>query len=93
MGITMNGTSTITQKGQVAIPKSIREYFNLKPFDKVQFEVQDGKIVATPAPTIDEMLGVFKTSKQITKKEMKKTIRESVLAKFGRKSKSLSYIK
>jgi len=89
----MNGISTLTQKGQVAIPKSIRDYFHLKPHDKVHFEVQDEKIVATPAPTIDEMFGLFKTSKRITKKEMKKAIRESVLEKFERKNKLISYKK
>ena len=86
----MNGISTLTQKGQVAIPKSIRDYFHLKPHDKVHFEVQDEKIVATPAPTIHEMFGFFKTSKVITKKEMKKAIREAVLEKFERKNKLIS---
>ncbi len=89
----MNGISTLTQKGQVAIPKSIRDYFHLKPHDKVHFEVQDEKIVATPAPTIDEMFGLFKTSKIITKKEMKKAVREAVLEKFKRKNKLISYKK
>jgi len=89
----MNGITTMTQKGQVAIPKSIRDYFHLKPYDKVHFEVQDEKIVATPAPTIDEMFGLFKTSKIITKKEMKKAIREAVLEKFRRKDKLNSYKK
>lgn len=89
----MNGTSTLTQKGQVAIPKSIRDYFHLKPHDKVNFEVQDEKIVATPAPSIDEMFGLFKTSKAITKKEMKKAIRDAVLAKFRKKDKLISYKK
>ena len=89
----MNGISTLTQKGQVAIPKSIRDYFHLKPHDKVHFEVQDEKIVATPAPTIHEMFGLFKTSKIITKKEMKKAVREAVLEKFKRKNKLISYKK
>ena len=89
----MNGITTMTQKGQVAIPKSIRDYFHLKPHDKVHFEVQDEKIVATPAPTINEMFGLFKTSKIITKKEMKKAIREAVLEKFRKKDKLLFYKK
>lgn len=86
----MNGISTLTQKGQVAIPKSIRDHFNLKTSDKVYFEVQGEKIIATPTPTINEMFGLFKTSKKITKKEMKKAIREAVLEKFKRKTKNIS---
>ncbi len=89
----MNGITTMTQKGQIAIPKPIRDYFHLQPHDKIHFEVQDEKIIATPTPTIDGMFGAFKTSKIITKKEMKKAIREAVLEKFRRKDKLLSYKK
>lgn len=81
----MNGTTTMTQKGQVAIPKSIRDYFHLQPHDKVHFEVQDEKIVATPAPTIEEMRGFVKANKILSKKEMKKIIQDAVLEKFRRK--------
>lgn len=81
----MNGTTTMTQKGQVAIPKSIRDYFHLQPHDKIRFDVRDEKIVATPAPTVDQMYGFFKVSKKITRKEMKKAIQEAVLDKFRRK--------
>ena len=89
----MNGITTMTQKGQVAIPKSIRDYFHLQTHDKIHFEVQDEKIIATPAPTIDEMSGLFKTSKVITKKEMKKAIREAVLEKFRRKDNLITHKK
>ena len=89
----MNGISTLTQKGQVAIPKSIRDYFHLQPHDKVHFEIEGEKIIATPAPTIDDMFGAFKTSKIITKKEMKKAIREAVLEKFRRKDKLIFHKK
>ena len=81
----MNGTSTLTQKGQVAIPKSIRDYFNLKPSDKVYFEVKDNNIVARRLSSIEEMRGIVKTNKILSKKEMKRIIREAVLEKFKRK--------
>ena len=81
----MNGVSTLTQKGQVAIPKSIRDYFDLKPSDKVYFEVKDNSIVARRLSSIEEMRGIVKTNKILSKKEMKKIIREAVLEKFKRK--------
>jgi len=81
----MNGFSTLTQKGQVAIPKSIRDYFHLKPSDKVHFEVKDDNIVARRLPTIEEMRGFVKTNKILSKREMKRAIREAVLEKFKRK--------
>ena len=33
--------STITTKGQITIPKSVRERLHLEPGDKVYFDVQD----------------------------------------------------
>jgi len=81
----MNGVSTLTQKGQVAIPKSIRDYFDLKPSDKVYFEVKNNSIVARRLSSIEEMRGFVKTNKILSKKEMKKIIREAVLEKFKRK--------
>lgn len=81
----MNGVSTLTQKGQVAIPKPIRDYFDLKPSDKVYFEVKNNSIVARRLSSIEEMRGFVKTNKILSKKEMKKAIREAVLEKFERK--------
>jgi len=81
----MNGVSTLTQKGQVAIPKSIRDYFDLKPSDKVYFEVKNNSIVARRLSSVEEMRGIVKTNKILSKKEMKKIIREAVLEKFKRK--------
>ena len=81
----MNGVSTLTQKGQVAIPKSIRDYFHLKPYDKVHFGVRDNDIVARRLSSIEEMRGIVKTNKILSKKEMKKIIRDAVIEKFKRK--------
>ena len=81
----MNGITTMTQKGQVAIPKSIRDYFHLQPHDKIHFEVKDDNIVARRLSSVEEMRGIIKTNKILSKKEMKKIIREAVLEKFKRK--------
>lgn len=80
----MNGFSTLTQKGQVSIPKSIRDYFDLKPFDKVRFEIQYGKIVAEPVLSINDMLGIVPTKKTLSKNEYKTEIRKHVLKKYDR---------
>lgn len=85
MLITMNGFSTITQKGQVAIPKSIRDYFNIKPSDKIYFEVKNDNIIARRLSSIDEMRGVVKTNKILSKIEYKKKIKKAVLQKFRKK--------
>ena len=82
----MNGISTLTQKGQVAIPKAIRDYFDLKPSDKIRFSIWDKKIIAEPVLDISDMLGIIYTKKKLSKRDYKKTIREQVLKKYASRS-------
>ncbi len=42
--------ATITSKGQVTLPKSVREKLNLKPGDRLDFQVMpDGTFIGRPA--------------------------------------------
>lgn len=82
----MNGYSTITQKGQVAIPKQIRDHLGIKPFDKIRFTLWNGKIIAEPALTIHEMLGIIPAKKVISKKEQKEVIKKQILKKYAHRS-------
>jgi antitoxin PrlF len=40
-------TSTITSKGQTTVPKEVRDALNLKPGDKLSWEVRGGSVVVT----------------------------------------------
>jgi AbrB family looped-hinge helix DNA binding protein len=40
--------ATISAKGQVTIPKEIRETLNLRPGDQLVYSVIDGEIIVTP---------------------------------------------
>lgn len=82
----MNGISTITQKGQVVIPKQIRDFFAIKPFDKIFFEIKDDQIIAEPIYSVDAMFGAIKTKKKITKRELKKLVREAVVSKHRKRT-------
>ena len=82
----MDGFSTITQKGQVAIPKSIRDYFSLKPFDKVHFAIENNKIVAEPILGLADMRGFIPAKKSLSKAEIKKIVQKSVLRKYESRS-------
>ena len=43
-------TSTITSKGQITLPKQIREHLHLAPGDRIDFVVEeDGEVVVRPA--------------------------------------------
>ena len=54
-------TSTITRKGQVTIPKRIREVLRLKPGDQVDFVVEDdGRVVLRAATLhVSELKGLL----------------------------------
>ena len=41
-------TRTVGKKGQVTIPKEIREKFGLKEGERVVFEIRGGEIVMRP---------------------------------------------
>jgi len=42
-------TSTLTSKGQITIPKEVREYLGLHSGDRLDFVLVDGKVILRPA--------------------------------------------
>jgi AbrB family looped-hinge helix DNA binding protein len=40
----MDRITTITSKGQVTIPKAVRDALGLKPRDKIEFWVENGEV-------------------------------------------------
>jgi AbrB family looped-hinge helix DNA binding protein len=79
------GFSTMTQKGQIAVPKVIRDYFNLQPSDKIRFEIKNNAIVLFRVPDIREMRGIAHTVRFLTKKDEKAIVEKAVLEKFRKK--------
>lgn len=78
----MDGIPTLTQKGRIVIPKPIRDFFNLKAFDRLYFAVSNNKIMAEPIISINEIYGMVKATKKVSKAEYKKTIKQKVMNKF-----------
>jgi len=39
---------TLSEKGQIVVPKDIREYLGLKPGSEIVFEIRDKEIVIKP---------------------------------------------
>jgi len=58
-------TSTISSKGQVTIPKKIREFLKLETFDKLVFiPLEEGKVMITNKPVpVTHMFGMLKHRK------------------------------
>lgn len=64
----MEFITTVTQKGQVTIPKNIREKAGIKAKDKVKVKQdKDGKILITPAVTLLDLAGTFIPNKNKNK--------------------------
>jgi antitoxin PrlF len=52
----MNYTHTLTSKGQITIPKDIRERLQIKPGDRASFRVtKDGRVVVERLKTFEEI--------------------------------------
>ncbi len=66
--------TTLTQKGQITVPLSIRKALGLKPKDMVSFELQDG--VAILRPVSAELLASFGAVRPHTKPEDFKKLRD-----------------
>jgi AbrB family looped-hinge helix DNA binding protein len=43
--------STLSSKGSLTVPQEIRKHLGLKPGDRVEFVVEEGRTVIRPAPT------------------------------------------
>lgn len=71
-------TATVTSKGQITIPKVVRDELGLREGDRVAFRVlEDGRVVVEPE-TIDllELKGVLKARRKgITLADMDDAIR------------------
>ena len=67
--------SRISSKGQVTIPKSVREILNLSVGDRVAFIEEDGKVVITKASLVafrdlQEAIGIEAERQGITEQEL-----------------------
>ena len=54
----MGRVTTLTSKGQVTIPKAIRDELGLRPHDKIEFFIEHGRVRFRKAfPSLDEVAG------------------------------------
>ncbi len=72
--------ATITSKGQVTIPKDIRNFLKIEPGDQIDFIVSDnGQVLISPRTCdIRSLKGIFykKTRKAATLEDMEKAIKK-----------------
>jgi len=53
----MNVSAKVTSKGQITLPKAVRDALGLAPGDRVLFSVQDGHAILARTPNLIELAG------------------------------------
>ena len=77
-------TATMTSKGQVTIPKEVRDALHLETGHRIAFQVREDGIVEMRPENVDLMSlrGIFKSSvKGVTLKDMSEAIRRGATGK------------
>jgi antitoxin PrlF len=80
-------TATMTTKGQVTIPKEIREHLKIDIGDRLSFVVQeDGSVIVKPITRdVRELGGLLRRPEQrsVSLREMDEGIARRMRSKFG----------
>ena len=78
--------SALTAKGQVTIPKEMRDKLHLAPGDKVKFFMQpDGRLVILPKLPASALRGMFRSSRaSVSIEEMDAAIEKGATRRFRR---------
>jgi len=76
--------ATLSSKNQVTIPKSVREYLNLKAGDRFKFFRQpDGAVVILPKISVSRLKGsVPKRDRPVSIEEMNAAIRAGAVERY-----------
>ena len=70
-------TATLTSKGQLTIPKKVRDALHLAAGDSLVFDLrEDGTVVVRKRKDIRDLFGILKTDKHLTIEEMNEVIRK-----------------
>ena len=82
-------TATLTTKGQVTIPKEVREHLGVDTGDRLSFVVQrDGTVIVKPITRhVRELSGLLHRPEQraVSINEMDEGIAKRMHARFGRR--------
>jgi antitoxin PrlF len=82
--------SALSVKGQVTIPKAIREYLKLRPGDRIKFFLHpDGSVVILPKLSVTALKGIIPSRKGAVKID---EMRAAVAAIGGRAKHRHSYL-
>lgn len=68
--------STLTSKGQLTVPKEIRDYLKIDSGDKIEFLIdEEGHVIMSPKTLkIDEIVGMIKRKAGVSIEDMNSAI-------------------
>ncbi len=70
--------STVTTKGQVTIPKEVRDLLHIQPNDKVDFIIEGGRAILVPVKTLRDLRGAVTARPGATIAEERQTARRAL---------------
>ena len=76
--------STLTRKGQVTIPKKIRDALSLKPNDSVVFVYRNKEIIIKPLLNVFLLRGSVKTNGKYDIDQIRQKTKEKITGKIVR---------
>ena len=75
--------SAITIKGQITIPKAIREHLHVKPGDRVKFFVHpNGTVFLLPKVPVSALRGIVKSRRRVSLEEMDDAIASGITERY-----------
>lgn len=78
--------STVTAKGQVTIPKDVRDALHIKSNDRVDFIIEGGRAVLVPVKGLQELRGAVPAKKGATIEVERKAARRAAAKRVGEES-------
>lgn len=69
----------VGQKGQIVLPKDVRDYLNIKPGSRIILEIRGTEVVLKPERTADDFVDYFsKTLKKPRRRISMRTIKKAL---------------
>lgn len=74
--------SKVSKRGQITLPKAVREALGLQPGDRVRYFIHEGDVKILPVRPVTELFGILKyDGPPVSVEEMNDAIAEAACAK------------
>lgn len=85
----LRSTAKVTSKGQITIPREVRDFLGIQTGSVILFEQEEEKVVIHPAKTIRDYKGYLKgKAKGVAFDEIRRSTKEAVAKRVMKDAKS-----